>query len=97
MGLGIVCQNNGGDGLRLDNARGNHLTFYSEANATAELRLTSNANCRGNLLVSVQDGNILDSSPADSNTIFRPNRAGTYDSHARKLTAMKFIVPIDAY
>lgn len=92
-GYGLTTQNNGGDGLRLDNARANSLTFYSEANAGNELTLTSNVNCRGNILYSVQDGGVSNSSTAGSNMIFRPNSGGTYEAHFQDFKAQRWIIP----
>lgn len=96
FGYAIVSQNNTGDGIRLDSARANTLTVYAEANTGAEVLLTNNANCRGNVL-HVLEGTVSDSSLADSNEIKRANPGGVYEAFVRQFRAMKLIIPEIGY
>jgi hypothetical protein len=96
FGYAIVAQNNTGDGIRLDSARANALTVYSEANTGTEVLLTNNANCRGNVL-HILEGGVSDSSLADSNMILRANPGGVYEAFVRQFRAMKLIIPEIGY
>lgn len=98
FGASIISQGNTGRGIRLDDARANNLQFYSEANSTSPgVELTNNVNCRGNILYSVQDDGVLDNSINDSNMIFRPNNAGSFEAFVRSFRAMKLICPETGY
>ena len=88
-GVGISCQNNTGGGIRL-NDRSNFLMIYAEGNTGDECELTSETNCKGNMIWLGNEG-YTDNSAGD-NTIMRDQRGSIYDTNYNKLTADKFIL-----
>lgn len=93
FGMGIAAQSNVGGGIRV-NDRSNFLQIYTENNiaagATDEIELTSETNCRGNMLA-VALGAVTDNS-SNINSVLHAKRSSVFDFNYNRLTADKFLL-----
>jgi hypothetical protein len=93
FGIGITAQSNVAGGVRLNNARQNHLQVYSEANGGPELEFVDSANCKGNFVVLLEGFATFGGTTENRNTVLNMKRGAEFDPNYSKVTANRFILP----
>ena len=84
FGLGITAQSNTGGGIRINNARQNILFLYAESNTGDDIELTSDANCKGNI-VAFNVGTLVDNSTARTNLILGSKHQSQFEPNFRSI------------